>query len=271
MGRRLLRASLGSMVLGVGISAPLLAAEVPVQNDSLASPAAGNPCQCFLSSEEVAAWLTSPCTGDLVAAEIGWASPFGGNPASLETAITVRAGGAFPTPGATLMTQGGNPAIVVGPMLADGILNQFRFLDPPTNTQSLRLPVTSGQVVVVSLEFLNQTSGNPFASDVVWDADGCQSGKNTVFAIPGGWSDACPLGVAGDWMIRAVVDCQATTTTTSTTSTSTTSTSSTTTTTVPPIPTTSSRGVVLLTIMIALLLGWRVALRTAAQGGPPGH
>lgn len=51
---------------------------------------------------------------------------------------------------------------------------------------------------------MNQSSGNPFASGPGFDA-ACQSGLNAVNAA--GWIDACLAGVAGDWVIRAVVDC----------------------------------------------------------------
>jgi uncharacterized repeat protein (TIGR01451 family) len=48
---------------------------------------------------------------------------------------------------------------------------------------------------------------------VVRDTDGCQAGRNAIFAelAPGTnvWFSACALGVQGDWVIRAVVDCQA--------------------------------------------------------------
>jgi hypothetical protein len=44
---------------------------------------------------------------------------------------------------------------------------------------------------------------------VVTDNDGCQAGKNGIFAIPGGWFSSCVLGVSGDFVIRAVVDCEA--------------------------------------------------------------
>jgi hypothetical protein len=92
-------------------------------------------------------------------------------------------------------------------VLNDTTLNEFRFLDPPTNAVGLSAPVTTGQAFVVSLEFLNQSSGNPFASGPGFDQDGCQPGLNAVEASPGGWVDACVTGVTGDWVIRAVVDC----------------------------------------------------------------
>ncbi|UCH82578.1 MAG: hypothetical protein JSW50_08810, partial [Candidatus Latescibacterota bacterium] len=53
----------------------------------------------------------------------------------------------------------------------------------------------------VTLEFLNQNANDPFAPSMVHDGNGCQGGTNVVFAIPGGWADACLLGVTGDWVI----------------------------------------------------------------------
>jgi hypothetical protein len=91
-------------------------------------------------------------------------------------------------------------------LLQDGVLNEYRFLDQ-TQTIPLNVPIASGQTFVVSLEFLNTNSGQTFLPSVVYDTDGCQASKNTAFVIPGGWFDACLLGVSGDWMIRAVVDC----------------------------------------------------------------
>ena len=52
----------------------------------------------------------------------------------------------------------------------------------------------------MTLEFLNQNAGDIFAPSVVHDGNGCQPGKNVVLAMPGGWNDACLLGVTGDWV-----------------------------------------------------------------------
>jgi hypothetical protein len=179
-------------------AAELLGTEVVLQNDSVPSPGAGTPLLSFVPNEMAAAWLTTPVAGDLVGVQILWDSQFGGNPQSLELGIHIFAGGTFPTPGALLAT-------VVGPLLSDTTVNEFRHLDPPTNAVPLQIPVTAGQALVVALEFLNQSSGNMFASGVEHDLDGCQAGKNAAFAIPGGWIDACGAGVTGDWAIRAIV------------------------------------------------------------------
>ena len=56
----------------------------------------------------------------------------------------------------------------------------------------------------IALEFLNDNAGNTFAPSVYSDGNGCQAGKNAVFAAPGTWYDACVLGVTGDWVLYAV-------------------------------------------------------------------
>jgi hypothetical protein len=182
-------------VLQTALGAVAGGAEIIVQNDSVPP---GTPLPTFLPGERVAAWLTSPISGNIVGVQVWWDSQLGGNPAQMETAITVSAAGAFPTPGAALAT-------VVGPTLSDGVLNEFRHLDPPTNLIPLSVPVAAGQTFVVDLEFFNQSSGNPLASSIEIDNDGITPGRNSVFVLPGGWMDAGPLGVTGDWGIRAII------------------------------------------------------------------
>jgi hypothetical protein len=52
----------------------------------------------------------------------------------------------------------------------------------------------------VTLEFANENAGDVFAPSVVHDGNGCQSPRNVIFAIPGGWQNACAAGVTGDWV-----------------------------------------------------------------------
>ena len=66
--------------------------------------------------------------------------------------------------------------------------------------------MTAGQTFVVALEFVNQSAGNLFASGVGIDLDGCQANSNSVNVMPGGWLDACALGISGDFGIRAIID-----------------------------------------------------------------
>lgn len=185
--------------LMVAAIAPMLpAAEVVVQNDSLVGGNQGVIQAGFDPGESGAAWLTSPCDGNIVAAQIFWRSTTATEPQSLEDSIKIHDAGFFPTPGTLL-------ADIVGPVMTDGVFNEFRFLDE-NMTVPLMVPVTNGQTFVVSFRFFedpNETTG----PSLVNDTDGCQGGKNAIDAIGLGWINAC-LFIGGDWIIRAVVDCQ---------------------------------------------------------------
>jgi hypothetical protein len=144
-------------------------------------------CPCFVPGEQAGTVVDAP-VGDypikILRIGIGWGSQFGGQPQVLEQAIHVYGAG-LPNPGAPIYT-------LPGPQLTDGFINVF-------DVSALNWTVNSGPFTV-TLEFLNQNAGDPFAPSVVHDGNGCQIGKNVVFAIPGGWNDACPLGVTGDWV-----------------------------------------------------------------------
>ncbi len=173
--------------------------EIVVKNDSVTGVVNGTPCTCFIPGEIPASWLTMPFDGTLVGVQVFWQSQLGGAPDSFEMGVHVYASGTFPTPGAVL-------ASVTGPTLTDGVLNEYRHTDPPTNIIPINLAVTAGQTIVVGVEMINQSAGGgPFTPSTSSDQDGCQTGKNVAFAIPGGWADACLLGVTGDWAIRAIV------------------------------------------------------------------
>lgn len=202
-----MRTSLLSIALAVLAVSAAQAVEVTVANDSTTGGTPSTVANVFLAGETVASTLTATCSGDIVAAQVYWASQFGGAPSQFEQSITLFGPGSFPTPGPILLNQGGANAVVSLPQLFDGVMNEFRFLDPPTDSVPLRVPVSAGQSFVVGLTLLNQSSGNAFAPSVTYDQDGCQAQRNAVDVMPGGWSDACPLGVTGDWVIRAVVDC----------------------------------------------------------------
>ena len=175
--------------------------EVTVKNDSFLGGMAvivGD----FIAGEEAAVWLTSPCDGDIVAVQIAWLEGTPGHGQSLEEAIHIYAAGSFPTPGAQL-------EILEGPVMTPGYMNEFRYLDE-AQTMPLIVPVTEGQTFVVSLEFANPTDVDNGGPSVIRDVDGCQWGKNGLFAIPGGWLNFC-FWLNGDLVIRAIIDCQGTT------------------------------------------------------------
>jgi len=150
-------------------------------------------CACFISGEEAGAVLDAPSDHypiEILRVGIGWGSQFGGAPQSLEQAIHVYENG-LPAPGTPIFT-------LSGPVLNDGFINVFD-LEPFAG----EVLVDSGPFTV-TLEFLNTNSGDVFAPSMVHDGNGCQSGKNAVYVIPGGWYDACVLGVTGDWVVYAV-------------------------------------------------------------------
>jgi len=115
---------------------------------------------------------------------IGWGSSFGGTGTSLEEAINIFAGG-LPNPGSPIFS-------LPGPVLTDGAINEF-------NISTAHVAIASGPFTV-TLEFNNGNAGDIFAASVVHDGNGCQAGKNVIYAIPGGWMNACAAGVTGDWV-----------------------------------------------------------------------
>ena len=167
--------------------------EVILKNDSVSDFSEAIIVTGFVSGEKAAAWLTTPCEGHIVRVQIFWRSQFGGTADSLEESIEIFQAGTFPTPGSRLLE-------LLGPSMVDGALNEF--------TVPVPIAVEQNQTFVVSLKFLEAPPA-VVGPSVVVDTDGCQAGKNGIFAIPGGWFSSCVLDVSGDFVIRAVVDCEA--------------------------------------------------------------
>ncbi|MEW6249339.1 MAG: hypothetical protein AB1716_01730 [Planctomycetota bacterium] len=182
-------------------AAGALGAEVVVKNDSLLAGGTGAIQVGFVSGESAAVWLTSPCNGHIVAIQVLWMSQTGGAPQAIEQSIEILEAGTFPNP-----LNPTNPlALLEGPVLSDGYLNEYRYLDEQ-QTIPIRVPVTAGQQFIISFTFENAPPPN--GPSLVTDTDGCQAGKNAIYAIPpGAWFNACALGVSGDFVIRAAVDC----------------------------------------------------------------
>jgi hypothetical protein len=150
-------------------------------------------CPCFVSGERAGAVLNLPPEDfpiEILRVGIGWSSQFGGGPDVIEQAIRIYGAG-LPDPGTPIFS-------LDGPQLTDGVINEFDLEPLPGE-----IIVPSGPFTV-ALEFLNSNAGDPFSPTVVHDGNGCQAGKNVVYAIPGGWQDACVLGVTGDWVIHVV-------------------------------------------------------------------
>jgi hypothetical protein len=144
-------------------------------------------CPCFVAGEQAGAVFTLPASVypiEILKVGVGWGSQFGGTPQVQHEAINIYAAG-LPNPGAPIFS-------LVGPVLTDGAINEFNLGPIPGE-----IIINSGSFTV-SLEF--STDNDFFSPSVVHDGNGCQAGKNVVFAIPGGWQNACALGVTGDWV-----------------------------------------------------------------------
>jgi hypothetical protein len=183
------------------LSPHLSADEVTVMNDSISAQTPQSVgVGGFEPGEMAAAWLTMPCDGTIVALQVAWVSNDVNALPSLQRAIHVYRSGTFPNVGAEVL-------LIEGPQLSVNTFNEFRFLDE-NQTIPVNVPVTSGETIVVALEFDEPTIDPTIARDI----NGCQAGRNGINAIVGQqfvWFSACDQGVLGDFAIRAVVDCQA--------------------------------------------------------------
>ena len=74
--------------------------------------------------------------------------------------------------------------------MTPGYWNEFRYTDE-AQTLPLEVPVSAGQQFYVCLEFYNPTDVGSGGPSVVRDINGCQAGRNVLFAIPGGWMNFC--------------------------------------------------------------------------------
>jgi hypothetical protein len=178
---------MAQMIIGSGNNAYAQCTEEgPLQNFTGTLRVA---CPCFVPGEQAGSVFNLPANEypiEILKVGIAWASQFGGAPQSIEQAIHIYGGG-LPDPGTPIFT-------LPGPVLNDGYINEFD-LEPVVGSKT----IASGPFTV-TLEFLNSNVNDPFAPTVLHDGNGCQSGKNVVFAVPGGWYDACVLGVTGDWV-----------------------------------------------------------------------
>ena len=191
--------ALATALFGAGAGA----VEQTVQNDSLGNGDTGVLVYGFASNEAAASWLTSPCAGTLRAVQVFWRSPSGTQAQEIHDSVTVYRAGTFPNPGA-------QAAVVDGPVLTDGVVNEWRYLDE-NNTIPLAVSLAANEQFVVSFQFFTPPLTNS-GPTVVRDTNGIQSGRNALLANIGGtfmWFDSATLGLTGDWVIRGVVDCPA--------------------------------------------------------------
>lgn len=172
---------------------PASGAEIELRNDSLLDGGSGAVQAGFVAGE-IGGAVFSPDPSlfplQVTRVQIFWRSFFGGQPDTLGRAIKFYQGGT------------GNPPTPVevfsldGPVLADGFLNEFDVT--PFDINFASGPFTIG--------FQFDTSPTLFDPSLVTDTDGCQAGKNVIFAIPGGWTNGCSLGISGDFVIRCFVE-----------------------------------------------------------------
>jgi hypothetical protein len=177
------------------------AAEVTIQNDSLTDFGTAVIVTGFIAGGGAGSWLTSPCRGDLRAVQVFWRSQTGTATPVIHNSIRIFRSGTFPNPGALAES-------IDGPVLTDGVLNEWRFLDE-NSVIPLIVPISQNETVVVALIF-NEAPPTVVGPSVVRDTDGIQPQRNTIFTNFGsgfGWYASESLGVTGDWVIRAVVDC----------------------------------------------------------------
>lgn len=180
------------------------AVEQTVRNDSLENGQAGVIVYGFVASEAAASWLTSPCTGTLRAVQVFWTSPLANQAIEIHDSIRVYRAGTFPNPGQLVAEIG-------GPILNDGVMNEWRYLDE-NNTVPLSVPLALNETFVISFMFGQAPIANTSPS-VVRDTNGIQSGRNALLADLGGtflWFDSATFGLTGDWVIRGVIDCPTT-------------------------------------------------------------
>lgn len=150
-------------------------------------------CPCFAAGEEGGAVFTAPALHypiEILRVGIGWGSQYGGTGYTLEQSIHIYSAG-LPNPGTPVFS-------LDGPQLLDGYVNEFDLEPLPGE-----IVIASG-AFTVTLEFMNDNAGIPSAPSMIHDGNGCQAGKNVVYAVPGIWYDACILGVTGDWVVYVI-------------------------------------------------------------------
>jgi uncharacterized repeat protein (TIGR01451 family) len=189
---------------GIAIATLAAANEVTLQNDSLTDNSTGTIQAGFVPGEKAASWLTTPCDGNIVAVQVFWRSLFGNTGETIQSSIDIYRSGTFPVPG-------GLAQEIAGPVLTDGVLNEYRYLDE-NNTIPLLVPVVQDETFVVALTFAEAPDPAEGPS-VVDDDDGIEPNRNAIYALIGvgdfQWFSNSMLGVTGDWVIRAVVNCAA--------------------------------------------------------------
>src|SRR5262249_40846374 len=192
IGRFRNRVALAVGIAGVACSAAL-ADSLELRNDSLADGGTG-AIQAGFVAGEIGGAVFNPDASlfpmQITHVQIFWRSVFGGGPDTLGAAIKFYQGGTGSPPHPTEVFS------IPGPVLSDGFLNDF-------DVTPLSINFNSGPFAI---GFQFDSSPGLFDPSLVTDTDGCQVGKNLIFAIPGGWTNGCSLGIRGDFVIRCIVE-----------------------------------------------------------------
>lgn len=192
-----------AFVVAITLAAgPAFSTEVTIKNDSLVDNASGVIEAGFVGGEMAAAWLTSPCAGNIVAAQVLWRSDTGTAGQVVEDALGIYRSGSFPVPGTLAQNIG-------APVLNDGVINEYRYLDQ-NSTIPLSVAVSQNETFILALTFA--VAPDVSGPSVVRDSNGIQPNRNAIYAtLDGGttfdWYSNTALGANGDWVLRAVVDC----------------------------------------------------------------
>jgi uncharacterized repeat protein (TIGR01451 family) len=189
-----------SLLLAIATATAVDAAEVTIRNDSLVNNSSAVIQAGFAAGEKGASWLTSTCDGNIVAVQVLWLSVTGGTGETLGGSIEIYRTGTYPTPGA-LAQQ------INAPLLTDGAINEYRYLDD-NSTVPLIVPVAANETFVLAYGF--DVAPSVTGPSLVVDIDGILPGRNAIYADLGPsnlWLASEFFGVAGDWVLRAVVDC----------------------------------------------------------------
>lgn len=86
-----------------------------------------------------------------------------------------------------------------GPVMIDGGLNEF-------DLEPLNIIIANPTAITVGLQFFDGPNGNVLMGTMATDDNGCQSGLNHVFVSGTTWFNLCNFGVAGDLVIRTIID-----------------------------------------------------------------
>ena len=157
-------------------------------------------CPCFVAGEEMGTVFDNiPASHypiQILRVGFGWGSTgcqFGvPAPDQLENAIVIYNANLASLPAASPV------ATLSGPVMQDCGINEF---DLEAQVPGA-ITINNGPVTV-TLRF-DQDSAPLTGPAPGYDNTGCQTNRNVVFAIPGGWSSACTLGVPGDWQTHLV-------------------------------------------------------------------